>query len=118
MILHRLEENRRFSTLIPPQIHKRYFLRYQSTIQFIIFDLAEIRRAGSKMLMEGTRNYLILLLLRELHEVYRITGNAYGQLRIQLGMLLGIEKRLTVKHVDVQMLAVLLHVAIEKHKST
>lgn len=66
------------------------------------------------MLVEGAGDYLILLLLSELHKVHRIARDTHRQLRIKLGMLLCIEERFSIKHIDVEMLAVLHNVAVKK----
>ena len=64
--------------------------------------------------MEGSCDNVILLLLGELDEVNRITGNSDGELRIVLGMLLCIEKCLTVEYINVEVMTALYGIAIEK----
>ena len=59
-------------------------------------------------LVEGTGDDLVLLILREVVEVNGIAGNTHGELRVLLRMGLGVEKRVTVEHVDVQVVATLL----------
>ena len=63
--------------------------------------------------MEGTGDDLVLLLLGEVVEVHRIARHADGELRILLGMLLRIEQRVTVEHVNVQVLATLLGLRVD-----
>ena len=64
--------------------------------------------------MEGTRDNISLLLGSELYEVNGIAGNPDGKLRIILGMLLCIEKSISVKNGNVKMVSALGSVTIEK----
>ena len=74
-------------------------------------------QSKSNVVVEGTGYYLILLLLRQLNKVNRITAYSYGKLGVFLGMRLGVEEGLTGEHVDVQMVTALLYVAVEqRHK--
>ena len=47
------------------------------------------------------------MLAAQLHEVHGIAGNADGQVRVLLRMLVGCHQRLAVENVDVQMMRVL-----------
>ena len=46
-------------------------------------------------------------------EVHRIARHADGELRVLLGMLLRIEQRVAVEHVDVQVMATLLGIRVD-----
>ena len=46
-----------------------------------------------ELVVEGTRNDLVLLLLGERVEVHGIAGNADGQLRVLLGVSLSVKQR-------------------------
>jgi hypothetical protein len=63
--------------------------------------------------MEGTRDYICLLLGSQLDEVYSVSGNADGKLRILLGILLSVKKGLSVQNVYVQVMAALSSVTIQ-----
>src|SRR5690554_3496956 len=51
--------------------------------------------------VEGAREHVELLLAREAHEVHGVARDPDGQLRVLLGVLHGVQERLTVEHVDV-----------------
>ena len=59
----------------------------------------------SKGLVDGARKNIQLLLSRQLHEVYRITGNTDGQLRILFGIFHCIFQQRSVEYVDIQVLS-------------
>ena len=62
-------------------------------------------------LMEGTRNDLSLLLMTQLIEVHCIAGNADGQVRVLLRMLVSRQQRFTVEYVYIQVMCILREVA-------
>ena len=64
--------------------------------------------------MEGSGDNVVLLLLGELDEVYGIAGNPDCELRIVLGMLLSIEKCLTVEDIDVEVMTALYGITVEE----
>lgn len=64
-------------------------------------------------LVEGTGDDLILLILGEVVEVHGVAGNAHRKLRVLLGVSLGVEQRVAVEHVDVQVVATLLGVRVD-----
>ena len=64
--------------------------------------------------MEGSGNNLVLLLLCELNEVYRITAYAYGELGISLGVSLSVKESLTAENVYVKVVSTLLYVAVKE----
>ena len=64
-------------------------------------------------LVEGTGDDLILLILSEVVEVHGVAGNAHRELRVLLGVSLGVEQRVAVEHVDVQVVATLLGVRVD-----
>ena len=64
--------------------------------------------------MEGTRNNFVLLLFRQLVEVYRVTGHAHGQLRIFCGRRLCIQQCFVRKHVYVQVIAALFGITVQQ----
>jgi hypothetical protein len=64
--------------------------------------------------MEGSGNNLVLLSLGKLYEVYCISRNSYGKLRIKLRVLLRIEKKLSVKYVYVKVEAALLCISVKE----
>ncbi len=63
--------------------------------------------------MEGTADNLSLLLGRELVEVNRISGYAYGKVGVKLGVVHCINELLTLKNVYVDVVSVLCEVATE-----
>ena len=67
-----------------------------------------------KGLVEGSGDNVSLLLGSKLNEVYCVSGNTDGELRIVLGMLLCIEKSISVENVNVKMVSALGSVTIEK----
>jgi hypothetical protein len=64
--------------------------------------------------VEGSGDNVCLLLGSKLDEVYCVSGNADGELRIVLGMLLSIEKSVSVENVNVKMVATLGSITIKK----
>ena len=66
------------------------------------------------MVVEGTGDDLVLLLLGELDEVHRIAGDADGQLRIALRMLLRVQQGFLGEHIHIQVVAALLYVAVQQ----
>ena len=68
--------------------------------------------------MEGAVDHIQLLLTRQLYEVRRVAGNTHRQLRITLRFLHGIDQRLAVEHINVDVVTVLREVAIEHRKIT
>lgn len=65
-------------------------------------------------LVERTGNYLVLLLLCELNEVYRVTAYSYCKLGISLGMSLSIKESFTGENVNVEMMSALLNVTVKE----
>lgn len=63
--------------------------------------------------MERTGNYISLLLGSKLNEVYCIARNTDSKLRIILGMLLRIQKSISVKYVYVKMETAFFNISIE-----
>ena len=66
------------------------------------------------LVVERTRDNLVLLLFRQLYEVYRISAYSYGELGIFLGVLLRIEERFSGKNVYVQVVSALFDVAVKQ----
>jgi hypothetical protein len=64
--------------------------------------------------VEGSGYYLILLLLRQLNKVDRITAYTNGKLGIFFGMSLSVKERFLGENVNVQVVSALLNVAIEE----
>ena len=66
------------------------------------------------LFVEGPRNDFVLLRLRQLVEVDRITADAHGQLRIFFRMRLSVQQRFPVENVDVQMMSALFGITVQK----
>ncbi len=64
--------------------------------------------------MEGSGNNLVLLFLCELDEVYGVARNSDCKLRIKLGVLLCVNEKLSVKHVYVEVVTALEHIAVKQ----
>ena len=64
-------------------------------------------------IVECAGDDLVLLLFRECVEIDRVARYADRQLRVFLGMLLCVDERLSVEHVDVEMVSALLRISIE-----
>ena len=58
-------------------------------------------------------NNVVLLLLREFDEVYSVTGNADGELRVLFRVLLRIQKGFAVKYVYVEVVTTVTNVAVQ-----
>ena len=56
---------------------------------------------GLDRVVERTGDNLVLLFLCKFNEVNRVAGNAHGQLRIGLRMLLGVQSGLAGKYGDI-----------------
>ena len=63
--------------------------------------------------MEGAGDDVVLLLLGEGVELHRVAGDADGQLRVLLGVSLGVKQGLLGEDVDVEVVATLLDVAVD-----
>ncbi len=64
--------------------------------------------------VEGSGDNIILLLFCELDEVYGIAGNSDSELRIVLGMSLSIEKCFSVEYINIEVVAALNGITVEK----
>jgi hypothetical protein len=62
--------------------------------------------------VNGSRNNVILLFLREFNEVNCITGNTDGELRILFRMSLCIQKGFAIEYVYVKVIATVANVAV------
>ena len=60
--------------------------------------------------MNSSRNNVVLLFFGKLDEVYRITGNTNGKLRIFFRMRLRVQKGFTVEYVYVKVIATVANV--------
>ena len=70
------------------------------------------------MLRHGTSGDDVeLLLARQLDEVHRVAGDADGQLRVELGVVHGVQQRLAIEDVDVDVVAALQEVAARAGRS-
>lgn len=69
---------------------------------------------SSDRLVEGSADDVILLLGCQLDEVYGIAGNADGQLGVIFGMFLSIQQGVTVQNVDIEVMAALGSIAVQK----
>ena len=54
------------------------------------------------LVVEGTGNYLVLLLLGKLNKVYRIAAYSYGKLGVFFGVSLSVKEGFLGKNVNVQ----------------
>ena len=68
----------------------------------------------SEACVECTGNNVILLLLGELDEVYRIAGNSYCELRIFLGVSLSVQQSLAGEDVYIKVVTAFFNVAVKK----
>ena len=66
------------------------------------------------MVVEGTGDNFVLLLLGELYEVYSIAADTDGQLGILFGVSLCIQQSFLGKYVYIQMMAALFDVAVQQ----
>ena len=80
------------------------FCRQKSTERY---EIASLHR-----FVNGSGNNVVLLFLRKFNEVYSITRNANGKLRIFFRMSLRVQKRFTVENVNVKVVAAVADVTV------
>ena len=66
------------------------------------------------LIVEGSRDNLVLLLLCELDEVNRVAAYSDGKLGVLLGVRLRVEKRFAGENVNVKMMSALLDVSVKE----
>ncbi len=76
----------------------------------------EIMRQGCRLKLgvEGAGDNLILLFLRELYKVHRVTAYAHGELRILLGMRLRIKESFLCKYIYIKVMSALFNIAVKQ----
>ena len=83
----------------------------------LLFRIKRYRRLTGTICLDGlverTGDNVCLLLRCKLDEVYCVTGNTDRQLRIVLGMLLSVQKSISVEYVDVEVMTALGCVVIQ-----
>ena len=63
--------------------------------------------------VNGSGNNVVLLFFREFDEVYSITGNTNGKLRILFRVSLRVQKGFAIKYVYVEVVATVTNVAVQ-----
>ena len=91
----------------PPHIREVFACGYATeefAIRLSVFD---------RTLMEGTRDDVELLLLRQTDEVHGVAGDAHGQMRVLFRMLNGVFELFLAKHVDVRVIQAVAVACVE-----